>query len=298
MELLQLQYFQVIAKTQNISAAADELHVSQPSLSQLLKRLEQEVGTPLFDRVGKRIELNACGAVFLKYVKEAFTALDNAVLEIRTLTDTASKTVNLSILAGSMLLPDLYQEIKSADSSILLHILQNNQAHPPRQDELILSSDWKLPSGSASCHVLLEEEIRLALPCGHPLLEKPSIRLDDLAGESFISLSPGSSLSCILSHYFADRHYAPRITTYIDNPDIMRKLLGAHIGLAFIPALTWRGFSSNGIVLRKVDGLPMRRFLLLHWNPDAFLTPSVLLCRDVIIRYFTRYNLQSQPPEA
>ncbi len=63
MELLQLQYFQVIARTQNISAAADELHISQPSLSQLLKRLEQEVGSPLFDRIGKRIELNACGAV-------------------------------------------------------------------------------------------------------------------------------------------------------------------------------------------------------------------------------------------
>lgn len=64
MELLQSQYFQVIARTQNISGAADELHISQPSLSQLLKRLEQEVGSPLFDRIGKRIELNACGVVF------------------------------------------------------------------------------------------------------------------------------------------------------------------------------------------------------------------------------------------
>ena len=68
MELLQLQYFQVIARTQNISAAAEQLHISQPSLSQILKRLEQEVGAPLFDRVGKRIVLNlwrgtpkACG---------------------------------------------------------------------------------------------------------------------------------------------------------------------------------------------------------------------------------------------
>ncbi len=49
MELLQLQYFQVIARTQNISAAAEQLHISQPSLSQILKRLEQEVGAPLFD---------------------------------------------------------------------------------------------------------------------------------------------------------------------------------------------------------------------------------------------------------
>lgn len=110
MELLQLQYFQVIARTQNISAAAEQLHISQPSLSQILKRLEQEVGAPLFDRVGKRIVLNAYGAVLLKHVEKVFTALDNAALEIQTLCGTASKTVNLSILSASMLLPDLYRE--------------------------------------------------------------------------------------------------------------------------------------------------------------------------------------------
>lgn len=286
MELLQLQYFQVIARTQNISAAADQLHISQPSLSQLLKRLEQEVGAPLFDRVGKRIVLNAYGTVFLKYVDEAFTALDNAALEIQTLRGAASKTVNVSILAASMLLPDLYQEIKTADPSVLLHILQADQDHMPGPDELIISSDWKLPADAAACHILLEEEIQLALPCGHPLLASPAVRLKDLTDEPLISLSPGSSLARILSHYFAERNFRPNITTYIDNPDIMRKLLSAQAGLAFVPTLTWRGLSSNGIMMRQIEDLPMRRYLLLRWNPDAFLTPAVILCRDVIVRYF------------
>lgn len=287
MELLQLQYFQVIARTQNISAAAAQLHISQPSLSQILKRLEQEAGAPLFDRVGKRIVLNAYGTVFLKHVEEAFTALDNATTEIQTLRGTASKTVNLSILSASMLLPDLYQEIKKADPSILLHILQIDQERLPGPNELVISSDWKLPADTAACHILLEEEIQLALPAGHPLLVRASIRLEDLAGEPFISLSSGSSLARILSHYFADRNFRPDITTYIDNPDIMRKLLAAQAGLAFVPTLTWRGLSSNGIQMRPVEDLPMRRFLLLRWNPDAFLTPSVIMCRNVIIQYFT-----------
>lgn len=287
MELLQLQYFRVIARTQNISAAAAQLHISQPSLSQILKRLEQEAGAPLFDRVGKRIVLNAYGSVFLKHVEEAFTALDNATAEIQTLRGTASKTVNLSILSASMLLPDLYQEIKKADPSILLHILQIDQERLPGPNELVISSDWKFPADTAACHILLEEEIQLALPAEHPLLARPSICLEDLAGETFISLSSGSSLARILSHYFADRNFRPDITTYIDNPDIMRKLLAAQAGLAFVPTLTWRGLSSNGIQMRPVEDLPMRRFLLLRWNPDAFLTPSVILCRNVIIQYFT-----------
>ncbi|MDE6883076.1 MAG: LysR family transcriptional regulator [Lachnospiraceae bacterium] len=286
MELLQLQYFQVIARTQNISAAAEQLHISQPSLSQLLKRLEQEAGTPLFDRKGKRIVLNVYGSVFLKYIEEVFTALNNATLEIQTLRGTASKTVNLSMLSASMLLPDLYREIKQAEPSVLLHILQADQEHPPEPNELIISSDWQLPADTSSCYVLLEEEIQLALPREHPLLARPVIRPEDLTGEPFISLSPGRSLTRILAHYFTDRNFRPNVTTYIDNPDIMRKLLAAQAGLAFVPTLTWRGLASSGIQMRQVETLPMRRFLLLRWNPKAFLTPSVVLCRDVIIRYF------------
>ena len=294
MELLQLQYFQVIARTQNISAAAKELHIAQPSLSQLLKRLEMEVGTPLFNRVGKHIELNTYGVIFLKHVNEMFASLDNASLEIRSLQGLSSKTVNLSVLAASMLLPDIYRELKGADSGLLLHILQNSRKHSPAKDELVISSDWKLPSDSSCCHILLEEEIRLALPKGHPLLEKPSICLKDLAGEPFISLAADSSLSGILSHYFTAGFFEPNITTYIDNPDIMRKLLTAHAGLAFIPTLTWRGFSSGDVLLRRVKDLPMKRYLILYWNANAFLTPSIRLCRDVIIDFFTKYNLQGQ----
>lgn len=200
MELLQLQYFQVIARTQNISAATEQLHISQPSLSQILKRLEQEAGIPLFDRICR------CGV--------------------------ASKTVSLSILSASMLLPDLYQKIKNADPSILLHIRQPNQEHLPAADEFVISSDWKLPADTAACHVLLEEEIQLALPCGNPLLAKPSVCLDDLNDKSSISLSPDSSLIHTLFHYFTVRYFRPDITTYIDNPDIMQKLLAAQIGLS------------------------------------------------------------------
>lgn len=298
MELLQLQYFQVIARTQNISTAAKELHIAQPSLSQALKRLEQEAGVPLFDRVGRNIRLNAYGIIFLKHIEKVFSSLDNAALEIQAFRMQDDKTVHLSILAASMLLPDIYREIQNADPDIRLHILQNDQEHLPRQKELILSSDWKLPGDPSSCCVLMEEDIQLALPPEHPLLDKPAIRLHDLDRKPFISLSPGSSLSRILQHYFAINRFQPDIVTYIDNPDIMRKLLTAHAGLAFIPVHTWHGFSHGGVITRPVEDLVMKRYLLLSWKPDSFQTPSLQLCRNVIARYFTRLHLPGQSPTA
>ena len=82
MELLQLQYFRELARNGHLSKTAEALHIAQPSLSQILKRLESEIGVPLFDRVGNRIVLNDSGRIFLKYSDEIFAALDRAVQEL------------------------------------------------------------------------------------------------------------------------------------------------------------------------------------------------------------------------
>ena len=64
MELLQLKYFQTVAYMEHISKAAKKLNISQPSLSLMIKRLEDEMGTPLFDRIGRNIQLNDSGKYF------------------------------------------------------------------------------------------------------------------------------------------------------------------------------------------------------------------------------------------
>lgn len=76
MELRQLDYFRTVARYGNISRAAEELFVSQPSISRSLQNLEIEFGTPLFDRVGKRLVLNKAGETALEYTNHVFTILD------------------------------------------------------------------------------------------------------------------------------------------------------------------------------------------------------------------------------
>lgn len=80
MELLQIKYFRIIAETENISKATQQLFIAQPSLSQTLKRLEDELGVPLFDRKGKKITLNKAGRIFLKYCDEITASIENAHL--------------------------------------------------------------------------------------------------------------------------------------------------------------------------------------------------------------------------
>ena len=80
MELLQIKYFRIIAETENISKATQQLFIAQPSLSQTLKRLEDELGVSLFDRKGQKITLNKADRIFLKYCDEITASIENAHL--------------------------------------------------------------------------------------------------------------------------------------------------------------------------------------------------------------------------
>lgn len=84
MDLLQLSYFVTIAECENITKAANQLHVAQPSLSKSLSRMEQELGTQLFDRQGRKIILNHYGRIVLSRAQNIFRELDNLHAEIGT----------------------------------------------------------------------------------------------------------------------------------------------------------------------------------------------------------------------
>lgn len=285
MELLQLKYFQVIARTQNISHAATELHIAQPSLSQTLKRLETELGTSLFDRKGKHIILNEYGRIFLKYTNKVFDALAGAAIEIDTLRHREQKNVVLYIRAASMLFPELLRKIKEADSEINLHIYQQPACEPLHLNELLISSAYQKPTEHNST-ILLEERILAAVPKGHRLSGTSQVTLQDLKSENFISLTPHHSLSSIIQHYCGERLFSPQITTCVDTPSLMRDLLRQGMGIAFVPELTWKGFASDRITMRPVSDFPMKRYITLSWNPDAYLSPALLLCREIITAYF------------
>ncbi|MEN8076016.1 LysR family transcriptional regulator [Clostridioides difficile] len=290
MELLQLKYFQTIAKTEHISKAAETLHIAQPSLSQTLKRLEAEIGVQLFDRVGKNIILNDAGKIFLKYVNEIFSSMDNALLELKTHQGIEDKSVTIFVQSASLILTNLLKEIKKVDDSINFKIFQNTSVDALENGDLLISSSYEKPS-NVSSKILLEESLVIALPKTHILANKQNIELQDLYNESFLSLSPNSNLFEIISHYCSQKNFEPKISTFVDTPSIMRDLLNLNLGIAFIPEVSWKDFFSESIVIRKLSDFNMTRYITLSWNENKYLTPSVLLCKDIIISYFTKYNL-------
>lgn len=216
--------------------------------------------------------LNQSGMIFLKYVDEIFTALDNAVLELKTVRQEEEKKVSLHIYSSSMLLPELIQRIQKADPDIRVSIFQQPLEENRHDSSLFLTSSDFLPEES---HIipLIKEPLVAALPKNHPLAEKPELFLDDLKGESFLSLNPASNLASTLHHYCNQYQFEPHITNYADNPAMIRDLLRLNLGIAFIPEYTWWGFASAQI-LRLPPASQRTEAFSRHLRSPVFLPVS------------------------
>lgn len=91
----QIAFFLTLADCEHLTYAADKMHISQPALTHSLQRLEEELGAPLFDRKGRGIHLNEYGKIFQKHAREILYSLDNTRTEIKQLSSSISRTVNL-----------------------------------------------------------------------------------------------------------------------------------------------------------------------------------------------------------
>lgn len=290
MELLQLRYFRAIARNENISKTARELSVAQPSLSATLKHLEDEIGCQLFDRKGRRIILNDAGRIMLKCADEVFDSIANAKSDLDILNGIESKTVSLSFRVASHVLPDAVKAIKAENPDIHLLLTQGSRlgTEGDAPDLSIFSLDHEEPMQGAA--LLAKEPIGLALPSTNPLAAKDKVTLTDLEKEAFIELDSESDLSKVIDHHKEKASFRPNVTTSVNSPSVMRGLLRAGLGCAFVPKYTWGIFESPGLTFKMVDDFPMERYLYVSWNQKRRQGESVTKAKDALLRFFCQFN--------
>ncbi|WP_289140113.1 LysR family transcriptional regulator [uncultured Brevibacillus sp.] len=289
MELLQLKYFQTVARHEHMTRAAEELCIVQPALSRMISLLEKELGVQLFDRVGKHIKLNQYGRTFLKNVEKALTALEDGKRELADLSLEKYKYINLAILVGSHILSDILVEFRKQYSNIGFHLVQHvsRSAIQPNFDLCISSSPLELQNISST--PLVNEEIFLAVPANHRLAGRSSILLEEVADEDFISLRAGKSMRGLTDDFCRLAGFTPRIVFETDDPSTVSGLVKAGLGVAFIPGVSWGGTTGSSINLLHIKEPICQRTLWLSWVSDRYITESSQIFRQFMIEYFSRF---------
>jgi LysR family hydrogen peroxide-inducible transcriptional activator len=243
MELHQLRYFCAVAETGSFSRAAEQSHVSQPSLSQQIMKLEDELGARLFDRLGRSVRLTDLGKTFLPRARSVLRELEAAKGDVIEHKDSVGGSVTIGVIptVAPYLLPQYLTAFSRKFPQARLTVVE--EITPVLLDRLragtIDVAILALPIRGHEFEIspLLTERLFAALPPKHKLAGRRSLSLKDLRTEPFLLLRDG--------HCFRDTAVAacdrarlnPRIIFESGQFSSLLSMVGAGMGVSIVPEM-------------------------------------------------------------
>jgi DNA-binding transcriptional LysR family regulator len=264
MELRHLRYFVAVAEELNFTRAAERLNMAQPPLSTQIRSLEEELGVRLFDRDKRRVDLTQAGRQMLVRARAILAAADDAVKEIRRTAAGEIGELLLGYAASAMfteLLPATLRAFQKAlpNVQLVVHEMTSRDQlyaiHARKLDLGILRRpDMPVPPG-----VRMEEwytaSLVAAIPKGHPLAKKASIRVTDLQDQPLIAYPRDSGIGLYwrVIDLCVKAGFQPRIVREARDASVMMGLVSAGIGISIVPADT-QCIRLEGVVYRQMEG--------------------------------------------
>ncbi|NTV89347.1 MAG: LysR family transcriptional regulator [Clostridiales bacterium] len=282
MELLQLRYFEAVAKTGNMTKAARQLHVAQPAVSQSIARLESELGVKLFTRTGKHIQLNECGSLLINRLPGILSALDNITYSLSNMSAVENSNLHINVLAASALIPRIIASFRHEYPGVNFSLMNNFE---------VKNFDFYISGANAtgfdrSGTVLLKEDILLAVPYSMPLAQRDTVTLSELYEAVFVMTNKGSSLRSVTDFYCERAGLNPIVAATSDDPYTVRELVSAGVGVSFWPELSWGSISSPYIKFLRISGCDMQQIIYMTPGEGTEPVGAALIFRDFTVRYF------------
>jgi LysR family transcriptional regulator, hca operon transcriptional activator len=259
MELRQLRYFIAVAEELSFTRAAARLHIAQPSLSQQIQALEQELAVCLLERSKRHVRLTTAGVAFLQ---EARLTLSHADRAIKSARETAGRITSLSIgfvpAAEVRIFPSALPQLRMnfPDLNIELHSLPTPQLETALREHDIDIAFMRGPvSDDLQSEVVLNEPLVAVLPLGHPLCELERIPVRALAHEKFIGMNPdyaGHHMCKVVSDWSGQNGLSCAHVQNASNVLLDMNLVGMGLGYSILPAYVAE-ITSRSVCCRPFD---------------------------------------------
>jgi DNA-binding transcriptional LysR family regulator len=241
MDLRQLEIIRAIADTGSFTAAGDKLHVSQSAISRQILLLEEELGEPVFHRIGRRIRITPAGESLLQLSHRVFQDLQDTVSGISDQRESLKGTMRL---VGGMtvclyVFPALLAEVRRIHPNLDLKITVGSAE---RSIAMLRSGAGDLglltlpveASDLVAVPVLQEELLLITYPA-HPLARKRPITAADLDKQDFVLFETGSITRQLVEQLFSREHIEPDIIMETENVEIIKAMVRNGLGISIIP---------------------------------------------------------------
>ena len=297
--LRQMRVFAAVARHLSFTRAAQELHLTQPAVSQQVSLLEAEVGMPLFEKSGRRIRLAPAGMELLRYATQvtellreagealaALRGLKTGVLKLGAVS-TAKYFAPTLLSAFTPQYPQVTIKFTVANREEIVKLLGANEldlvimGRPPRELDTTAEPFARHP-------------FVIIAAADHPLTRRHRIPLKSLARESFIIREQGSGTRASMEHVFRERGVTFRASMEVSSNETIKQAVMAGMGLSFISSHTIGLESDTGkLAILDVVGLPIvRDWYVIHLR-EKILSPIASAFRAYLLENGARVILET-----
>ena len=275
MEVRQLQIFRTLAEELNFTRTAERVHTVQSNVTAQIKALEEELGVPLFDRLGRRVTLTDAGRNFLPFADQALAAMEQGQRAVQT---GAEPSGPLRIGAPESVLtyrlPQVLRAYRRRFPHVELIFRPYSDAtlalklEAGKFDMAICMSDNLQAQSIRSIRLKMERVLLLAEP-GHPLATRATVKPADLAGQNLLLTEAGCGYREKLDRALALQNVRPANITEFSSVEAIKQCVAVGMGLGLLPAI---------VVTRE---LRQRQLKALHWaGPSLDIATHILWHKD------------------
>jgi DNA-binding transcriptional LysR family regulator len=241
MDLRQLEILQAIAETGSFTACGRKLHVSQSAISRQILLLEEELGEPLFLRVGRQVRMTPAAESLVQLGKRVFLDVRDTVGAITDRTRELRGTLRLS---GGMtvclyVFPPLLKHLRRVHPNldVRLTVAMAGRSVQEIRGGRVDAGLLTLPVEDADMITVpvLREELLLIAPPTHQLARRPKVTPKDLAGLPFILFELGSATRKVIDTFFASESVEPTVVMDTENVEIIKAMVKTGLGVGIVP---------------------------------------------------------------
>jgi DNA-binding transcriptional LysR family regulator len=261
MDLRQLEILQAIAETGSFTACGRKLHVSQSAISRQILLLEEELGEPLFLRVGRQVRMTPAAESLVQLGQRVFQDLRDTV---GTITDQTRQLKGTLRLSGGMtvclyVFPALLKHLRRVHPQldVRLTVATAGQSVQQIREGRVDAGLLTLPVEGADLVTVpvLREELLLVTTPSHPLARRRRIAAQDLAGHPFVLFEQGSATRKVIDRFFATEKLEPTIVMDTENVEIIKAMVKTGMGIGIVPyQAVAREVRAGQFFCARVDG--------------------------------------------
>ena len=278
MEFKQLRTFVEVAHQGGFTQAAHLLHISQSAVSKQVAQLEQNLGTPLFDRLGSQVRLTAAGNVVLQRAEGMLRLHKELLSELDDLSQLTrgELRVGLPLLGSNALFASLFAEYRRRYPNIQVQLLEGGSMHI---EQAVMSGELELGGSLTPKNPLFgyqpfcDEPLDALLPADHPLAQGGSLRLEQLADTPFLLYQRSFMLNERLLQACQQLGFTPKEGGRSGQSDFLVALVAAGQGVVLLPSVVARELIRPGVVRLKLVAPDYLRWdIAFIWRDGAYLS--------------------------